>query len=64
MSQFWEGYGVKGTVVSVTSAVYFFSLLMSTISGLLKTTISLVMIDLSQYAIKLAASSTDSGLYL
>jgi hypothetical protein len=41
----------------------FFCLLMSTISGLLKSIILLVMIDQSQYTIKLAASSTSSGLY-
>ena len=54
---------VKGTVVSITSAVLF-SLSMGAVSGLLKSTAVSVMIDMSQYKTVLADSSTSCGLYL
>ena len=54
---------MKRTATSITNAV-FFSLPMSTVSGLLKSTVLSAMIDLSHYKITLADSSTNSGFYL
>ena len=53
---------VKGTAVSITSAVVF-SLSVNTISGLLQSTVSSVTIGLSQYKIMFADSSMGSDLY-
>ena len=55
--------GVKGTALAITSAVLF-SLSVSTVSGLLKSTALSVLIDLSQFKIMLAYSSGGSGFYL
>jgi len=54
---------VKRTAMSIINVV-FFSLSISTISGLLKSTVLSAMIDLSHYKITLADSSTNSGFYL
>jgi hypothetical protein len=59
LGRFW----VKRTVRSVTNADLF-SLLMSTVSGLLKSTVLSVILDVSHYTSMLADSSTISGLYL
>jgi hypothetical protein len=59
LGRFW----VKRTARSVTSAVLF-SLLMSTMSGLLKSTVLSIILDVSHYTSMLADSSTGSGLYL
>ena len=53
----------NGTAISVMSAVLF-CLSMSTMSGLLKSVVLWVMIDLSQYKITLDDSRTLSGFYL
>lgn len=59
LSQFWEDCFFKLITRTVS-----FSLPMSVVSGLLKSTVLSVMIDLSLYINMLADSSTGSGLLL